>query len=139
MMNIACKCGKEMSCVFSWDVVDQLDPAFQVMVCGDCGYVCKEDLTGSGQDVWLKARKYGDTTPRPLSVREVSGHLAECDPDAVIWITTADDQDLYTADMDLVVGYEYEDQDDEMSREVARKRYGLQYLRQPILRVGHNE
>ena len=77
--------------------------------------------------------------PRDITVREMIAHLLLCDPDEGLFVTTLDDEDLDITEMDLVQGYAYEDLDDEMSREIAHKRYGKQYLRRPILRVGPNE
>jgi len=76
---------------------------------------------------------------REVTVRGLISFLQECDPESEIWVTTLEDQDFDTDEMKLVFGLEYEDQDDEMSRETARKRYGKEYLRRPILRIGPNE
>jgi hypothetical protein len=76
---------------------------------------------------------------RPIPVREMLRFLQGCDPDHDIWVTTQEDMEFDTEKMSLVTGYAYEDQDDEMSRELGRKYNGQPFLRRPILRVETNE
>lgn len=75
-----------------------------------------------------------------LTVRELIAQLQTCDPDADVWVTTqGNDDELDASKMGLVTSIEFLDNDDEMSREIGRRKMGVPYLREPVLRVEPNE
>lgn len=73
-----------------------------------------------------------------MTVRELIAKLQTCHLDADVWVTTSGDEEMDPDKMSLVVGVEFSDCDDDASREVGRKRYGVPYLREPVLLVEPN-